>query len=107
MIVGIDFPSLFDNDNFKSRRTTGHNMFDPESLISGKEIEQGFTYTNSRRNWYSEEHYRHAVYGDIGVLEILSSAPRIFVEIKHKVNPDRMTPLTPWNISEFLDSELQ
>ena len=43
MFVGVDFPSLFDKDNFTLRRTTGHNMHDPESFITGRELEQGLT----------------------------------------------------------------
>jgi hypothetical protein len=75
--AGIDFPSMFESDNFVSRRTTGHNMFDPESLISGAEIARGFTYTNSKRAWQSEAHYRSAVMGDIDTNAILKSAPRV------------------------------
>lgn len=63
MFVGKDFPSLFDADNFTMRRTTGHNMHDPESLISGAEIAKGLTYTNSKRLWLSETHYLAAVTG--------------------------------------------
>jgi hypothetical protein len=29
MIAGIDFQSLFNQDNFRLRRATGHNMQDP------------------------------------------------------------------------------
>ena len=42
MLVGIDFPSLFTHDNFTSRRTTGCNLYDPESLLTGFEIGAGF-----------------------------------------------------------------
>ena len=75
--VGIDFPSLFDRDNFALRRATG-NMFDPESLISGKEIHAGMTYRNSTRAWDSEDHYLKAVTGEINTEEILRTAPRVF-----------------------------
>src|ERR1035438_1385307 len=75
--TGTDFPSKFDHDNFVSRRTTGHNMFDPDSLISGKEITKGLTYRNSARSWKNQEHYLAAVRGDITTEQILESAPRV------------------------------
>ena len=78
MFAGVDFPSKFTEDNFTSRRTTGHNMNDPESLISGKELEQGFSYSNSSRNWSREEQYLQAVRGDISWDEVLKTAPRVF-----------------------------
>jgi hypothetical protein len=34
-------------DGFASRRTTGHNMFDPESTISQGELDAGLTFMNS------------------------------------------------------------
>ncbi len=77
MFVGIDFPSLFDKDNFTLRRTTGHNMHDPESFITGKEIAEGYTYLNSRRNWANENHYLAAVVGFLTPEEIAKTAPRI------------------------------
>lgn len=61
--AGIDFPSNFEKDNFDSRRTTGNNQFNPDSLITGGELEQGFTYTNSRRVWFSRADYLDAVHG--------------------------------------------
>ena len=75
--TGTDFPSKFDHDNFVSRRTTGHNMFDPESLISGKEIAEGLTYRNSTRSWWNQEHYLSAVQGDFTTEQILEFAPRV------------------------------
>ena len=77
MFVGINFPSRFDKDNFTSRRTTGHNMYDPESLISGEEIEAGLTYLNSKRYWADEKHYLSAVDGTLSPDEILATAPRV------------------------------
>ncbi len=78
-IVGVDFPSRFNSDNFTSRRTTGHNMPDPESLISGAEISRGMTYRNSRRNWRDESHYLAAVSGELTTEQILEQAPRVLV----------------------------
>lgn len=79
MFAGIDFPSLFDKDNFTLRRTTGHNMHDPESFITGGELAKGLTYTNSKRKWANENHYLAAVAGLITPEEIAKTAPRAFV----------------------------
>ena len=90
--TGTDFPSKFDHDNFVSRRTTGHNMFDPESLISGKEIAEGLTYRNSTRSWRNQKHYLSAVQGDLTTEEILEFAPRIlrpfdtYLRLEHWAN---------------------
>lgn len=77
LFAGIDFPSRFEQDNFTLRRTTGHNMFDPESLISGAEIQAGMTFTNSKRSWVSEAHYLKAVTGNLNTDEVLLTAPRV------------------------------
>ena len=79
MIAGIDFPSRFTTDNFTSRRTTGHNMYDPECLITGAEIDAGFTYTNSARDWQSEVDYYLACVGYLTPIQILSHAPRVLI----------------------------
>ena len=79
MIAGIDFPSRFNRDNFTSRRTTGHNMYDPECLMSGAEDRAGYTYTNSARDWDNEAHYLRAVLQEITPEEILFEAPRVFL----------------------------
>jgi hypothetical protein len=68
----------FENDNFTSRRTTGHNMFDPESLMSGEEEARGMTYTNSRRVWPSADVELDAIEGRIDTDEVLRVAPRQF-----------------------------
>lgn len=73
MFVGVDFPSFFDGDNF-----TGHNMHDPESFITGKELEAGYTYENSRRDWRDYKHYVSAVIGDLTPEQIAEQAPRRF-----------------------------
>lgn len=39
---------FFGRDNFAARRTTGHNLYDPESLITGAEVEAGLTYYDKR-----------------------------------------------------------
>lgn len=83
MIAGIDFPSLFDGDNFTSRRTTGHNLYDPESLLTGAEAYAGCDYGNSFRNWSSEDVYLSACEGKIPVDEIPDVAPR---ERRHRHN---------------------
>lgn len=81
MFAGTNFPSLFEKDNFTLRRTTGHNWYDPESLITGAEIAKGMTYTNSKRMWLSEAHYHSAVSMNLStdtVDSIISTAPRVF-----------------------------
>jgi len=79
MKAGIDFPSLFVSDNFASRRTTGHNLHDPDSLITGAEIEAGFTYINSTREWNDQAHYLNACLCNLTSEEIAHTAPRIFI----------------------------
>jgi hypothetical protein len=82
MKAGIDFPSFFDEDLFSLRHSgtafAAGNPYDPESLISGAEVEQGFTYSNSRREWADETAYQRAVRGDMPTAEILATAPRQF-----------------------------
>ena len=79
MRAGIDFLSAFDSDNFTSRRSntvSAGNGHDPESLLSGAEQAQGFTFTNSSRVWRNEAHYLSAVSGELSTAAILDSAPR-------------------------------
>jgi hypothetical protein len=85
MIAGVDFPSLFVKDNFTSRRTTGHNLLDPDSLISGAEIAAGLTYHNSSRNWNDHAHYIAACSGQITTEQVLASAPRIHLSILRRL----------------------
>jgi hypothetical protein len=65
MQAGVDFPSLFAQDNFTSRRTTGHNIYDPESLITGAEVAEGLSYDNSHREWMAEHMYLEACSGEM------------------------------------------
>lgn len=39
----------FEHENFSSRRTTGHNLYDPNATITQGELEAGFTPENSYR----------------------------------------------------------
>jgi hypothetical protein len=68
----------FASDNFASRRTTGHNLYDPESLLTVKEEEEGYTYLNSERAFPSEDLRIQAIQGDIDIPTILRIAPRRF-----------------------------
>ena len=80
MRVGIDFPSLFDSDNFTIRRASqigAGNWYDPESLITGTEIARGLTPSNSTRSWQSEQHYHRAVSQELTPEQIALTAPRI------------------------------
>ena len=74
---------LFDRDNFAFRRTTGHNMYDPNSLMSGSEAEKGFTYTNSTRVFPDVGTELMAVDGRLTTEEILLVGPRVFTDGKH------------------------
>lgn len=79
LFAGIDFPDAFSKDNFDSRRTTGNNLYDPESLITGAELEEGLTYTNSRRRFAARLHYIAAVNGLYTVVGIAVFSPRVRV----------------------------
>lgn len=69
--------ALFAKDNFASRRTTGHNLYDPESLITGREVSLGLTYSNSHRDHLNEEHFIAAVDGTLNPTDIAYIAPRV------------------------------
>ena len=79
MIAGIDFPSYFDADNYALRHVTGHNMLDPEGVITGREIGLGFTPYNSRRFYASFGQYQDAVCGNILMAELTILCPRVSV----------------------------
>lgn len=74
---------LFERDNFASRRTTGHNLYDPNSLMSGAESENGFTYANSTRKFPDVETELAAVDGRLTTEEILKVGPRVFTDGRH------------------------
>ena len=73
--------TYFEQDNFDSRRTTGHNMFDPESLITGYELAHGFTYANSHRDYPGQHTYDAIVAGDVPMALVPLVAPRVFNEV--------------------------
>jgi hypothetical protein len=73
----VDFPSLFDADNYSARHVTGHNMLDPESLITGRELAEGMTYENSHREWASEEQYWLACAGTVPTEKLVKLWPRV------------------------------
>lgn len=70
--------TYFGQDNFTTRRTTGHNMLDPESFITGRELMDGFTYTNSHRHFATQALYDAVVSGEFSTNEIPLIAPRVF-----------------------------
>lgn len=70
--------TYFETDNFTTRRTTGHNMLDPESLITGDELARGFTYQNSHRDYPGQATYDAIVSGDVSVTLVPLVAPRVF-----------------------------
>jgi hypothetical protein len=69
--------SLFEQDNYALRHQTGHNMLDPESVITGAEIARGFTYDNSHRDYLTEQSYKLARSGEVPLYKILIFAPRV------------------------------
>ena len=75
LINGSTEKSLFAEDNFASRRTTGHNLYDPESLLTGAEIEAGLGYKDPRV-WPSYVTYIKACNGEFTSEQIASIAPR-------------------------------
>lgn len=50
--------------------------YEPNSLISGAELEAGFTFDNSIRCWANPEDQKAAVRGELTVQEILTKGPR-------------------------------
>ena len=74
-VVQMDNKQLFEKDNFESRRSTGNNMYDPESLLTGAEIERGLTYYD-KRVWTSPEVERLAIEGKMPIALIPTIAPR-------------------------------
>jgi hypothetical protein len=77
MRAGKDFPSLFDQDNYASRHTTGCNLLDPESLITGAEIAKGLSYDNSHRDFWGPATYELACSGDLSTEVLVDHFPRI------------------------------
>jgi hypothetical protein len=69
---------LFTADNYALRHTTGHNMRDPESLLTGAEINAGYDYANSHREYPSKEVYLLAVSGEMTSEDVSRIAPRVF-----------------------------
>ena len=86
--------TYFASDNFTSRRTTGHNMLDPEALITGAELAAGFTYTNSHRHFDSQSLYDAVVSGDIPSTEVPRFAPRVFNVVKVNPHPLQLTAVS-------------
>ena len=80
LIEGRDFDGFFATDNYDLRHATGHNMLDPESVISGAEISKGMTYANSRRQYPDIETYVKAASGDLSAGELQRVAPRVRID---------------------------
>lgn len=68
---------LFSTDNYALRHATGHNMYDPECLITGREIARGFTYTNSHRDIVGPATYNLICGGELKTRTVLNMAPRL------------------------------
>lgn len=67
---------LFGQDNFTQRRTTGNNLYDPESLLTGAEVEAGLGYQD-KRMWPSTQVFLEAVAGKFPPEMIPGIAPRV------------------------------
>jgi hypothetical protein len=78
MRAGKDFPDIFTADNYTLRHATGHNMRDPESLITGREIARGLNYDNSHREYDNEGVYLSACSGEERSEFIELCNPRVF-----------------------------
>jgi hypothetical protein len=76
-VQDVDVVTSFEEDNFTSRRTTGHNLFDPDSLLTGGEEAQGLTYDNSSRVFPSAEVREQAIRGEISQADIIRLYPRV------------------------------
>ena len=50
--------------------------YDPESLLTGSESQQGLDYDNSQRVWPSEAMRQRAIHGELPVSQIPLIAPR-------------------------------
>jgi hypothetical protein len=75
--IETDSPKdLFQEDNFSSRRTTGCNMYDPESLLTGKEIENGLGYADKRDYSAWPGLYTDIVEGRVKASDVPLIAPR-------------------------------
>jgi hypothetical protein len=68
--------NLFTADNFSKRRTTEHNLYDPESLLTGAEMARGLDY-DCPRLFIDEETYINCCTGKIPVDAIPEVAPRV------------------------------
>lgn len=78
----------FRKDNFEARRASQRGAgvaYDPESLLTGEEIEAGLDY-DCPRVWRFAGHREAAVWGEIAVGDIPRLAPRV-----RKANPEN-----PW-----------
>jgi hypothetical protein len=76
VVDAVDAKETFAQDNFTSRRTTGHNLFDPDSLLTGAEEAQGLTYTNSSRKFPDVETREAVIRGEVSQADIVRLYPR-------------------------------
>lgn len=54
--------------------------YDPESFLTGAEIDAGFTYDNSRRRWSTAALYDAACRGELTLEDIVRLAPRVRID---------------------------
>ncbi len=78
---GGSVPAInFDGDLFALRRnnTGSGNPYDYNSLLTGEEIEKGFDYDNSHREFADPQEEVAASYGHRTTSQILAAGPRVF-----------------------------
>lgn len=87
LIDGAEVPNPFSTDQIALRRNNSGsgNPYDPESLLTGREIEQGFTYDNSRRSWASESAFKSAMAGNMTTSQVLLYGPRVPVSTERSL----------------------
>lgn len=69
----------FDQDNFRERRASQNGAgvaYDPDSLITGTEVEAGLDYENSTRSFDTPKHDKQAKQGKLSTRKVLQFGPR-------------------------------
>lgn len=74
----------FDQDNFAQRRASQNGAgvaYDPNSLLTGYEISEGFSYENSFRSFETHRLKQQAVAGELTTEEVLTVGARCFDDV--------------------------
>jgi hypothetical protein len=54
----------------------GKYLYNPNSLITGAELEAGYTFENSTRQWANPSDLEAAMSGELTIKDILTKGPR-------------------------------